>query len=644
MPNKTVLPKFITALLISLLVCILCTFAVFYYTRPMEAASYDLSLTPEDGQEWEGNKGWTVFINTQGERKELEPDGSGGYFGLDYDGQTFYFSRELKETLDSPTLQIGAVNRTVSVFLDDTLIYTDCPELDNRIGYLQLPMLDYDRMDPVTVSLPPDYHGRTLTIAQSNAEQNGGFEKLGIEDNSVYPCEVTIYCGYSYESGLIANTAQAMIPAVLLFALILFLLGVFLWNASFGKLRPELPVFALTACFQMCSILINTDFFFQYYGIQSLDLSDLFFYLSIAALFGFLTLYAKGLRPLFLGITLLQIFSTAASAIIQAEGLIPYGDTYMFFMYLPKITGIPALFCALICTFYLCRKRNPFFVHVSQAAFVLITGYVLFLLVSVSFFPGYAARVFVRFTGEFYSTSPTLFLRLIWNLCLFSSLFAVAVDLLEKETERRTEKAILAEKNKLAMESYDNLRRQSEEVQMLRHDTTKHYVMLSRLAAETPEKLPDYLNNLIAQVEAVRPVVATGNQILDIIINGKLNTASDRGIPTEIVRCEAPNTLPLTDTDACCLFMNILDNAINAASASDPATACIRLDFHCRTNHFVFSCENTKPSLIKKKEKSIPGHGYGLKIIQQIMKKWGNMISIKQTETTFKISVILPLS
>ena len=113
------------------------------YISPMENASYDLSLICEDGQPWQGEKGWTVYTNTAGTVKELTSHGTGAYSGLDYDGQTFYFSRQLTEDLDSPTLRIGAVNRTFSVFLDDELIYTDCPELDNRIGYLELPMLEY---------------------------------------------------------------------------------------------------------------------------------------------------------------------------------------------------------------------------------------------------------------------------------------------------------------------------------------------------------------------------------------------------------------------------------------------------------------------------------------------------------------------
>lgn len=116
------------------------------YYDPMENASYDLSLSwateamPDD---WVyDQKGWTVFTQ-EGERvSELTPDGFGGFTGLGEPGQTVYFSRVIEEELDSPTLRLGTANRTFSVFLDGTLVYTDCPELDNRIGFLRLPTLE----------------------------------------------------------------------------------------------------------------------------------------------------------------------------------------------------------------------------------------------------------------------------------------------------------------------------------------------------------------------------------------------------------------------------------------------------------------------------------------------------------------------
>lgn len=70
-------------------------------------------------------------------------------------------------------------------------------------------------------------------------------------------------------------------------------------------------------------------------------------------------------------------------------------------------------------------------------------------------------------------------LTLVWNLYLLSTLIAIVIQLLEQENERRTELQILAVKNKLAMESYENLRYQTEEVQMLRHDMMKHYSLSS---------------------------------------------------------------------------------------------------------------------------------------------------------------------
>ena len=91
--------------------------------------------------------------------------------------------------------------------------------------------------------------------------------------------------------------------------------------------------------------------------------------------------------------------------------------------------------------------------------------------------------------------------------------------------------------------------------------------------------------------------------------------------------------------------MNILDNAIQAASHPAISNPRIRLDFHCKDQHFIFSCENsTAADSSGHKKKPAPTHGYGLKIIHQIMKQWGDMVSVQEEEGTYKISVVIPLS
>ena len=150
--------------------------------KPMGDRVYDLSLSWQQGeampQDWVyDQKGWTVFTQEGETITELIPDGFGGFSGLREFGQTFYFSRVMTEELDSPMLHLDAADRAFSVFQDGALLYTDCPESDNRMGHLRLPTLEWYREEPVLVTLPRDYAGKTLTIAQSTNPYGGELQE-----------------------------------------------------------------------------------------------------------------------------------------------------------------------------------------------------------------------------------------------------------------------------------------------------------------------------------------------------------------------------------------------------------------------------------------------------------------------------------
>ena len=213
--------------------------------KPMENRAYDLSLIWAGEAVPEGwvydQKGWTVFTQEGEAVTELDPDGFGGFSGPVGPGQTFYFSRLLVEDLDSPILRLGTADRTFAVFLDGALLYTDLPELDNRIGHLRLPTLEQHRAEPVLVTLPLDYAGKTLTIAQSSPPRP---EKEG----TVWPCTVTLYCGYAYESALVAESVQTAVPVTLAFAAGTLLMALFTLQAlrgtpDLGTLYGELLAF-----------------------------------------------------------------------------------------------------------------------------------------------------------------------------------------------------------------------------------------------------------------------------------------------------------------------------------------------------------------------------------------------------------------
>ncbi len=64
------------------------------------------------------------------------------------------------------------------------------------------------------------------------------------------------------------------------------------------------------------------------------------------------------------------------------------------------------------------------------------------------------------------------------------------------------------------------------------------------MSKEQPEQISGYLKDLIGQARDIRPVVASRNRVLDILVNGKLSEAAEKGISVEILRSDAPERLP----------------------------------------------------------------------------------------------------
>ena len=165
-----------------------------------------------------------------------------------------------------------------------------------------------------------------------------------------------------------------------------------------------------------------------------------------------------------------------------------------------------------------------------------------------------------------------------------AALVTALAEAVRREITRRMEARLLAQRGELAQSSYEALRRQNEQVMMLRHDMMKHFRVLRQTV--TDEKAAAYLDDLIGENEKIRPVVQSGNEMLDVILNSKLSAAADAGIAVEIARMKAPDKLPLTDAELCSLMMNLLDNALEAASAPGVKRRYIKLDMHIQNKLF----------------------------------------------------------
>lgn len=567
----------------------------------MEDRAYDLSL-----MDWEGEA-----------VTELTPDGYGGFNRLDELGQTFYFSHVLSEDVDSPTLRLDATISSVAVFLNGALIYTDCPELNHRIGDLRLPMLDWYREEPLLVTLPQNYQGKTLTIAQST-DPSGG--ELAEPTATVWPCAVTLYCGYAYESALVAESFQTAVPAALAFAAGTLLLALFLWQVFQGRLALDALCGGLTAFFWLAGRLALTFLPNAHLGPLPVDVSSLASELSLTLLLVFLASRLTGRRRKVVG-----LLAGAQGAVVAAYVVMQITErlTLYFVLTVPAI-GLVGLTAALICG-VLEWKRNWF--------------YRMFCPLTAAGAMAWAALG----RWEFSETAlgiPGLLLYPLTGIMTAAALVTALAEAVRREITRRTEARLLAQRDELAQNSYEALRRQHEQVMMLRHDMVKHFQVLRQTV--TDENAAAYLDELIGENEKIRPVVQSGNEMLDVILNGKLSAAADAGITVELVRTQAPDKLPLTDAELCSLMMNLLDNAVEAASAPGVKRRYIKLDMHVQNNYFVFTCENGATLDWIKKE-TAPERGLGLKVVRQIAERYGNLFDTEYGDGYYRVTVPLSL-
>lgn len=619
--------------ILSLILAVFCACILCIYVSPMEDLSLDLSLMVEEGfadidPANFDSKGWTVYTQEGSTKTELTPNGFGGYTGLEL-GQTFYFSRLMTEDLDSPTLQISTAEWNFVVFLDGEVIYSDYPEQKAAIGQLHLPVNEWVREEPITITLPADYHGKVLTIAQSFPEWT--------ETGSVtaWPASVRLYCGYAYESGLISETTQSTLIASAAFLLVLVLLAGFVLSGDWSIL-----CLALVAIHWMADMLISTSFHARYFPTNVNTVDAVLPLISTLGLLCFLTL-RSGKHGKYLWIPVAG-YGLALVGNVLSLGLFPsFNSIFSPFVFLTNGLPVWLAFISLAMVMVMgaiwWRKENWFYRMFIPLAFA---GIMVSWAVQIFFInKGFAWTLIVTSLAS----GQIHYLHTPFQTGITAAALLTAVaEVVKKELNRRAEKHLMEQRQELTMASFENLRRQHEEVMMLRHDMLRHFRTLHDMGGD--ERRTEYLSELIGQNQNIRPVVESGNEMLDIILNGKLSAAVDAGIRVDVPRAAAPAQLRLSDPDLCTLVMNIVDNAISAASKAE--MPFMKLNIYEKAGYLVLLCENSfDPQAVETevKKETVPKHGLGLKIIRNIVDKYEGVIREEAADGLFNIEIVIPM-
>ncbi|MBP5195350.1 MAG: GHKL domain-containing protein [Lachnospiraceae bacterium] len=175
-----------------------------------------------------------------------------------------------------------------------------------------------------------------------------------------------------------------------------------------------------------------------------------------------------------------------------------------------------------------------------------------------------------------------------------------------------------------------------EKIRAMRHDMGNHMAVIEGLIDKGErEALDEYIGQWKKNYEESGMSVKTGNPIIDVAISEFAGRFEKSDIPFEH-SFQYPEQLQINPFDMSVVITNALQNAYEASvSAQDPA---VKLTSVIRDNTFIISLKNhiDNKAYIDPEEdlpvssKKEDGHGYGLKNIRTIARKYRGDIEIRQ--------------
>lgn len=201
--------------------------------------------------------------------------------------------------------------------------------------------------------------------------------------------------------------------------------------------------------------------------------------------------------------------------------------------------------------------------------------------------------------------------------------------------------------NHLLEENYRTINEIYTSNAKLHHDLNNHLnVLYQLLETGNIDEAKEYIKNISTPIMKLSKTIWTGSDVIDVIINSKLEKMKEKGISSEI-NVEFPQNTNISSHDMCTILANLLDNAIEAASALEKpgkisliirkinSFLMIKVSNSC-TNHneeFLYYPETTK------KNKKL--HGWGFPNVVDTIQKYNGFLKCVNKDNQFIVKIVL---
>lgn len=214
--------------------------------------------------------------------------------------------------------------------------------------------------------------------------------------------------------------------------------------------------------------------------------------------------------------------------------------------------------------------------------------------------------------------------------CLVSLLLMVCFYF--RQSQLKMQISVLDTQYELIESQYVRAQNFYTENAKLYHDIKYHLRALERLLqnGDRREALA-YIESVQEPLQCKMIPVHTGVDIVDTVIYEAKEKAEQRNILLVVETPILPSGLKLEDREFCVLFANLLNNALEAAKEQ------IRLNIAITAGFLVIEMQNDykeKPVVknnhfVSEREQDSLAHGWGMKIIEQIVEKYQGELAIR---------------
>lgn len=218
---------------------------------------------------------------------------------------------------------------------------------------------------------------------------------------------------------------------------------------------------------------------------------------------------------------------------------------------------------------------------------------------------------------------------------------------LSKSRKAAEELNLLKQQKEQRLQYAENIKRQYEETQMIKHDLKQVYSIMASLVSKGKyDEALEYIKKADNNTALNESVIDVDNDLLNAILNSKINFAQTNDIE---VFCVAEKSFSaIENEDLCTLLGNMLDNAIEACVKCDKKDRFMEINISSYTNKMIITVSNTVENNVLTDNKDLvttkpeaEQHGFGLKSIKQIINKYNGNLLYYQEDNLFTFEAVL---